>query len=94
MPARNRAVDVGSYAVIAVTLVLFVLALAVKGFTKELLLEVGVFVVSVKLILLSHKHEIATAVLEQRLEEVRRLIVVQGERLERVTGVAPTPPAK
>ena len=45
-----RRFDGPSAAVIAVTLVLFVAALFFKGFTHDLLLEAGVFLVSVKLI--------------------------------------------
>jgi hypothetical protein len=45
-----------SMVVIALTLVLFVIALFVNGFTHELLQECGVFLVSVKLIMISHKN--------------------------------------
>jgi hypothetical protein len=41
--------------VILVTFILFVLALFTKGLTSELLLEAGVFLVSVKIIMLSIK---------------------------------------
>ena len=42
--------DPVSLVVIALTLLLFVIALLVKGFTHDMLLECGVFMVSVKLI--------------------------------------------
>ena len=48
--------DPVSLVVIALTLTLFVIALFVKGFSHDMLLECGVFLVSVKLILMSHKN--------------------------------------
>ena len=62
--------DAGSLAVAAVTLVLFVVALFTKGFTHDMLLEAGVFLVSVKLMMLAYKHERATQRLEERLAEI------------------------
>lgn len=47
--------DLGSIIVIIITLVLFITALFVKGFTHDLLLEAGVFLVSVKVIMMAHK---------------------------------------
>ncbi len=47
--------DKGSLIVIAVTFILFVSALFFTGFTHDLLLEAGVFLVSVKLIIMAHK---------------------------------------
>ncbi|NNC95421.1 MAG: hypothetical protein HKN92_07650 [Chitinophagales bacterium] len=41
--------------VILITAILFIVALFVKGLTKEILLEAGVLLVSVKLILMHHK---------------------------------------
>jgi hypothetical protein len=45
--------DPGSLLVIVITFILFVAALFTKGFTHDLLLEAGVFLVSVKLIIMS-----------------------------------------
>ena len=50
-----RHLDLGSIIIILVTLVLFVFALFVKGFTQDLLLEAGVFLVSVKLIVMAYR---------------------------------------
>lgn len=49
--------DTGSLIVIFITFVLFVAALFTKGFTHDLLLEAGVFLVSVKLILMVYKNK-------------------------------------
>lgn len=42
--------------VIMITLLLFIIALFVKGFTKGLLLEAGVLLVSVKIIMMNYKN--------------------------------------
>jgi len=62
--------DPGSVTVILITLVLFGVALAAKGFTHDLLLEAGVFLVSVKLVLMSYKLSVANIALQQRVDEV------------------------
>jgi hypothetical protein len=64
----------GSMAVIAITLILFVTALFVKGFTHDLLLESAVFLVSVKLILLSYRISLGVESIEKKLD-----LVLSGE---------------
>jgi len=71
--------DAGSLAVIGITFILFFLALLVKGVTHDLLLEAGVFLVSVKLIIAgyksSKKHELILAELRsisKSLDKLRR----------------------
>lgn len=66
--------DAGSLIVIFLTLILFVAALYFTGFTHDLLLEAGVFLVSVKLIVMSYKNNVAAANLHQELAEIRALI--------------------
>lgn len=66
--------DKGSLITIFVTLILFVAALYFTGFTHDLLLEAGVFLVSVKLILMSYKDKIESANLNKRLVEIHSLI--------------------
>lgn len=70
----NSLVDLGNFVTIAVTLILFILSLFTTGFTHDLLLEAGVFLVSVKLILLAYKHQLAAESVERRLEEIKRLL--------------------
>ena len=62
--------DIGSLTVIGLTLVLFVVAVFIKGMKHELLQEAGVFLVSVKLILLSHKNSIAAARTDEHLRHI------------------------
>jgi hypothetical protein len=66
--------DVGSIAVMVVTCGLFVVALVSKGFTHDLLLEAGVFLVSVKLMIMAHKNGAATAELHAMLAEVSEAV--------------------
>lgn len=66
--------DISSLLIILITLVLFVAALYFTGFTHDLLLEAGVFLVSVKLILMSYKNTVASNKLHNELIEIRSLI--------------------
>ncbi len=59
-----------SLIVIAITFILFVFALFAKGFTHDLLLEIAVFLVSVKLILMSYSNSVASKNIERKLEEM------------------------
>jgi hypothetical protein len=63
--------DLSSLIVIILTLVLFVAAVFVKGFTHDLLLEAGVFLVSVKLILMGHKNSLSAKSIEERLKDIQ-----------------------
>ena len=62
--------DPGSLVVIAITLVLFVWALFEKGLTHDLLLEAGVFMVSVKLIIMSYKNFLMAATIDRKLDAI------------------------
>jgi hypothetical protein len=64
--------DVGSLMVIIITFVLFVAALFTKGFTHDLLLEAGVFLVSVKLIIMAYKNSVTNKALLAELREIRK----------------------
>jgi hypothetical protein len=66
--------DFGSLAVILLTLVLFAVALVAKGFSHDLLLEAGVFLVSVKLVLMSYKNSVATIQLRERVDDVLKVV--------------------
>ena len=58
----------GALFVMAITFVLFGLALVTKGFTHDLLLEAAVFLVSVKLMLMAHRNSIQTRALDAKLD--------------------------
>ncbi len=67
----SRYIDRGSFMVMAVTLALFIAALFTKGLTHDLLLEAGVFLVSVKLILQAYRSTVATEKILQSLQEIK-----------------------
>ena len=68
MPDMQEHLDNGSRLVILVTFVLFAAAFFFKGFSHDLLLEAGVFLVSVKLIMMAYKHSVASRQLNERLD--------------------------
>ncbi len=74
MKVIQKHFDVGSWLVIVVTLALFIVALFIKGFTHDLLLEAGIFLVSVKLILMTYKNGAATDALQRKLDEIHLAI--------------------
>ncbi len=66
--------DFGSLAIIALTFVLFVVALFAKGFTHDLLLEAGVFLVSVKLILMAYRNSVTSKELISEIKAIRKIM--------------------
>ena len=66
--------DTWSLIVIAITFVLFVLALFFTGFTHALLLEAGVFLVSVKLIQMVYKASVSAEYIAAELREIKELL--------------------
>lgn len=66
--------DTGSMIVIIVTFVLFTIALFTKGLTHALLLEAGVFLVSVKLILMAYQNSVHVKSFRKELQEIKDLL--------------------
>ena len=66
--------DMGSLIVIVITFILFVMALFFTGLTHALLLEVGVFLVSVKLILMAYKSSVSSAKIESELQKIKEIL--------------------
>lgn len=58
--------------VIIITFVLFVVALFVTGFTHDLLLEIAVFLVSVKLILMTYSNSVNAKRLERKINRIEK----------------------
>ena len=67
--------DPASFVVILLTFILFTIALFVKGFTHDILLESGVLLVSVKLLMMSSK---ITDTSEAIVEKLSRICAPQG----------------
>ena len=72
--------DRSSLGVAATTFVLFVAALFAKGFTHDLLLEAGVFLVSVKLIMMAYQNSIETAAMHRKLDEIQVALEHRGSQ--------------
>jgi hypothetical protein len=70
----KKHLDTGSTIVIGLTFVLFVIALFTKGFTHDLLLEAGVFLVSVKLIMMAYQNNSFIEELKKESDEIKDLI--------------------
>jgi hypothetical protein len=66
--------DTGSMIVIIVTFLLFIMALFAKGLTQDLLLEAGVFLVSVKLIMMAYNNSVFIKAIENELKEIKGLL--------------------
>lgn len=66
--------DFGSLAVIVITFVLFVAALFTKGLTHDLLLEAGVFLVSVKLIMMAYKNSVTNNKVLNDLQNIKKAL--------------------
>ena len=78
---KNRLFDLGTVVVIGTTLLLFVIALFEKGFTHDMLLEAGVFLVSVKLIMMSYKNSLATRDMRDQLDAIQQALArLESER--------------
>ena len=70
----SKLLDLSTCVVMLMTLVFFMGALFLKGFTHDLLLEAGVFLVSVKLILMSYKNGKTNEELKSELNEIKKLL--------------------
>ncbi len=70
----KKHLDVGSVVVIAITFILFAMAVFFKGITHDLLLEAGVFLVSVKVIMMGFKNGEFAQRLENELEEIKDIL--------------------
>ena len=67
-------VDAASLTTVFLTFLLFAVALVVKGFTHDMLLEAAVFLVSVKLILMSYKQSTSQRKIRATLEEMQETL--------------------
>ena len=74
--------DAGSLIVILITFVLFVLALFTQGFTHDLFLEAGVFLVSVKLIIMAYRNSVNNTLLAKELTEIKEYLRGKEKRDE------------
>jgi low affinity Fe/Cu permease len=66
----SKHMDRGSFVVALVTLALFVAALFTKGMTHDLFLEAGVFLVSVKIIVMAYRNSVSVARMDAKLDAI------------------------
>jgi len=74
---QTTKLDPGSLVVMAITMVLFIGGLFTKGLTHDLLLEAGVFLVSVKLIIMAYKNSTSTETVIRQLNEIKELLITR-----------------
>ena len=70
----KKHLDLGSIIILMITLVLFITALFVKGFTHDLLLEAGVFLVSVKVIMMAYRISTHADAIVREIREIKEAI--------------------
>jgi hypothetical protein len=75
----NNYLDKSTMVVMVMTLVLFVGAIFLKGITHDLLLESGVFLVSVKLMIMSYKNGKSNEELKGEMKEIKELLKNHSE---------------
>ncbi|MCK9611922.1 MAG: hypothetical protein PHR81_05545 [Bacteroidales bacterium] len=66
--------DTATILVIVITLILFIVALFVKGLTHDLLLEAGILLVSVKLILNGYRNNSNSNNILEELNDIKKII--------------------
>ncbi len=72
--------DRGSLIIALITLGLFLAALFTKGLTHNLFLEAGVFLVSVKIIVIAYKNSVAIGHLGEKLDRILAEIEKIGDK--------------
>jgi hypothetical protein len=75
----GKHLDFGTLAIMAATFALFTGSVLVKGFSHDLMLEAGVFLVSVKLMIMLYRTGKANEELKAELAEIKDLLKGQGE---------------
>ena len=60
--------------VIAITFILFTIALFAKGITHDLLLEAGVLLVSIKIIMMHYKNVLSGRAMMNELREIKQTL--------------------
>ena len=75
---KDKSSDPWAVVTVVLSAGLFLVALFVKGFTHEMLLEAGVFLVSVKLILMAKKNTETESRLEQRLANIQEMLAAKN----------------
>ena len=70
----KKKIDLSSVIVIVLTFILFAGAIILKGISHYLLLEAGIFLVSIKLIFMAYKNKLMENEIKEKLENIEILI--------------------
>ena len=70
----KKKIDLSSVIVIVLTFILFAGAIILKGISHDLLLEAGIFLVSIKLIFMAYKNKLMENEIKEKLENIEILI--------------------
>jgi len=66
----NKYLSTADFVIIVITAILFGVALFVKGLTQDLLLEVGILLISVKIILMNYSNKRISQEILNKLEKM------------------------
>jgi hypothetical protein len=66
----NKPIDLGTLTVAVITLGLFIAAIFTKGLQHNLFLEAGVFLVSLKLIIMAYNNSVSVGHLDKKLDAI------------------------
>jgi hypothetical protein len=80
--SMNKHIDPGSFIVALITLGLFLSALFTKGLTHDLFLETGVFLVSIKIIIMAYRNSLAIGRLDKKLDTILAKLEKRGKTTE------------
>lgn len=81
--------DRGSFAIAIITFGLFVAAIFFKGWSHDVFLEVGVFLVSVKIIMMAYKNSVALSDLGEKLDTALTELGRVADAGQRAAGDSP-----
>jgi len=81
----NRHIDIGSFIIALITLGLFVASLFIKGLTHDLFLETGVFLVSVKIIVMAHRNGVEVGHLNEKLDTILEALLRKNDQSDNMT---------
>ncbi len=70
----KKYLSIADFLVIAITFLLFAVALFVKGITHDLLLEAGVLLVSVKIIMMNYKNTLSVNRMLKELNDIKNTL--------------------
>ena len=82
----DKYMDRGSFIVAVITLVLFIAALFSKGISHDIFLETGVFLVSVKIIIMAYRNSVDVDQLDKKIDAVLAILSKTDVNKENTTG--------